>query len=405
MRRHLIALAVVSLSNLGTARADETQVLPRGTFLLDMQYLHSHLDKRWGGNHQALPLIDPVKMYDPGNGYQGTVTAQPLVSYDWLVPQIFYGLTDQLTVGAVVPIVLRTHITTNLGWASGDYINQLGRPYSETDFWQWAASMGQPSPPSNWYGNRWTLGDILLAARWQVARNHWMEQFGLTAAASLTVTLPTGQNADPEQLVAAGTNAWEVNAYGDVEPHIAINKTLYRDQGGFERVSMGIDVLYAWFRPRTFTTPRGTVNPLLLQYQPYVGDTYVIKGGDWFGTTLVADVALLLGPTFATAVSSGSLERAEELPALIALTGSYTYIRTAQTWWRSNSPLWDYQREQEWQPGEKNIVSATLTISLLRLGLPFQIYGVWRSQEIFPGVYTRAAGSVGGGIRVLGKFW
>ena len=66
-----------------------------------------------------------------------------------------------------------------------------------------------------------------------------------------------------------------------------------------------------------------------MQYRPYVGDSYTIKGGDWVGGTLVADAALIAGPTYATRVSGGSLAPAEQLPALISLTASFTYLATA----------------------------------------------------------------------------
>ncbi|MFL5319251.1 MAG: hypothetical protein ACJ790_06305 [Myxococcaceae bacterium] len=399
----LVALCAAVLST--TALADETQVLPRGVFLMDVQYSHSRLDKEWNNDRQARPLIADIVRYEPGGGVQGIISAHPVVQFDWLIPQLFYGLTDTLTVGVVVPVVMKTTIDTNLSWTPGDYQSQLGRPYSQEDFWQWAESMGQPRPADRWEGNRWTLADIVLATRWQLPKWELLENHGITAAATFSVALPTGKNADPEQLVAAGTNGWDVHSFGDAEVHLAAKKSLWVDGNGLERLAVGADVFYAFLRPRTFQTPHGTKNPLLLAYQPYVGDTYTIDGGDWLAGTLVLDAALFAGPTRASRVSGGSLEKAETLPAMISASLSYSYIATAQTYWHSDSALWDYEREKHWGPGDKNVFRANLTLSLLRVGVPLQFYGAWRSQEIIPGRNTRPSSVIGAGVRMLGKFW
>ncbi|MHB8872830.1 MAG: hypothetical protein ACYC8T_04015 [Myxococcaceae bacterium] len=404
MKLKPLALALFLLPP-AAALADDTQVLPRGAFLLDVQYSRSRLDKEWGDDRKAHPLLEEIQRYEPGGGLQGVVTARPVVEYDWLITQLHYGVTDSLTAGVVVPVVLRTHVETNLGWREGDYMSQLGRPYSQEDFWQWAESMGQPRPASAWDGNRGTLADIVLALRWQLPRTGLIERLGITAAATLQGALPTGANTDPEELVASGTNGWEVHSYGDLEAHLAVKRPLWTDGTGLERVAVGVDLFYAFLRPRSFVTPRGTRNPLLLNYQPYVGDSYVIDGGDWLGATLSVDVSLIKGPTYATFASGGSLARAEQFPALVALNASYTFVSTGQSVWRSDSPLWSWEREKHWRPGDKNVFRANLLVSLLRLGLPLQLYGAVRAQEILPGRNTRPALVLGGGVRLLGKFW
>ncbi len=394
--------AAVMIALLSAAAfADETQVLPRGVASLDVQYGRSRLDKRWGDDRAPLPLIDGMVRHEPGGGLQGTVTARPSVELDWLIAQLLYGVTDQLTAGIVVPVVLRSRVETQLGWTEGDYMGHLGRAYSEDDFWQWAESMGQVRPADVWEGNRGALADMLLAARWRFARQGWLERLGLNAAASVLVALPTGRNADPEELVAVGTNGWEIHSYGDVEVHLAAQRALLVDGRGLERLSIGTDLFFAWLRPRLFQTPRGERHPLLLTQQPYVGDTYVIDGGDWLAATILVDAALMAGPTWATRVSGGSLEKARALPPLLALGASYTYLATAQSDWRSDSALCDYERERHWRPGEKNIFRMQLTASLLRLGLPLQLYATWRTQELLAGRNTRPANFLGAGARLL----
>lgn len=399
--RRLLALALLFPA---AALADDTQVLPRGVFLLDVQFSRSRLDKQWGPDRSARPLLEESVRHEPGGGLQGTLTALPVAEYDWLITQLLYGATDRLTVGAIVPVVLGTRIETNLGWREGDYMSHLGRPYSQEDFWQWAESMGQPRPAERWEGNRGALADIVLAARWQFESRGLMERLGLVTAATLSIALPTGKNADPEELVAAGTNGWEIHTYGDVELHLSAKRALWTDGAGLDRLAVGTDLFYAWLRPRVFVAPEGTKNPLLLNFRPYVGETYVLDGGDWLAATLSLDAALLAGPTFASIVSGGSLERAHGLPPLLAVSASYSYVATGQSDWRSESALWDWEREKLWQPGEKHLFRASVVASLLRLGLPLQLYGTWRGQEVIPGRSTRPSQVLGGGARVLAKF-
>ena len=125
----------------------------------------------------------------------------------------------------------------------------------------------------------------------------------------------------------------------------------------------------------------------------------------WFGASLTLEGSPILGPTFATLVSGHSLERARALPPLLTLTVGYTYVATGQSRWYSDSPLWDYDREKNWKPGDKNIFRFLATISLLRLGVPVQLYAQYRPQDLIPGRFTRASDATTVGARVVFKFW
>src|SRR5690606_17509527 len=134
---------------------------------------------------------------------------------------------------------------------------------------------------------RGVMADMVLAARYKLPQLAFMARAGIESAAALQVALPTGRPPDPEELVTGGTSAWELHAYGDVEAHLALSRAFWRDDAlGAERVILGADLFYAILRPREFETARGIRNPLLLTHQPYVGDTYVIDPGNWFGGTL-----------------------------------------------------------------------------------------------------------------------
>ncbi len=80
-------------------------------------------------------------------------------------------------------------------------------------------------------------------------------------------------------------------------------------------------------------------------------------------------------------------------------------MQTFQSDWKSASPLWDYEREKFWQPGAKNIVRATATVSLLCVGVPILIYARYQSGDLLPGSFTRPANVFTAGVRLVAKFW
>jgi hypothetical protein len=400
MKRALLILVVPSL-----AMAMETQVLPQGALSVDVGYLRTALDKQWSGDRRALSLIDDLPRYEPGGGLQGILRAKPVAEFDFLLVSALYGVTDSLSVGVNIPILMRSTITTNLAWDPGDYQPQLGRSYSFDDFWSWADSMGQPRVADKVVNTQFRLADIVLGAKYLLPRSTWMKENHFRWAAQLNVALPTGTNADPEEAVSVGTNLWELHAAGDVEAHLSADKHFFVDEHGVYRLNVGADVFYAFFRPRLYTAGKGLKNPLLNNNAFYVGDTYWIDPGDWVAGTVSVDVVPFIGPTIASIVSGGSLEKAQALPPMLTLSASYSYIATMQSDWQSNSKLWDWDREKLWQAGEKNIFKFTGTISLFRLGVPVQLYASYRTQDLIPGRFTRPANVFTGGLRAVVKFW
>lgn len=399
----VVALLVAALCV--TAHAAETQVLPRGVFVLETSYLHSTLDSQWSNEGRQESLLPSITRYEPGGGLQGVITARPDVSFDIVLTQLLYGVTDDLTLAIGLPFVRHTQVKTNLGWEEGDYQPQLGRAYSEDDFWAWAASMGQGKPPEAWRGNQNTLADMVLGARYRLPNFSWLARAGLTAAVGLQIALPTGRPADREEVVSVGTTAWDLHSYGDVELHGAVSRTLWKDGAGVERLSATVDVFYAWLRPRTYQTPRGEKNPLLMNFAPYVGDSYVIDGGDWLATNLTLESALWAGPTARGLIYKEAPAPTGELPPLLSASLSYSHVRTGQTDWQSESPLWEWDREKYWRPGFKNILRGTLTASFVRVGVPVQAYASYRTQTLIPGKNVRPSNVLSLGIRLLAKFW
>ncbi len=401
MKRLIVLVTSLTAS---LALAMETQVLPQSTFTFDFAYLSTSLDKQWSGDGKALPLVEESRRYEPGAGLQGILRPRPQAQLDVLLIQALYGITDRLTAAVYVPIVMNSRVNTNITWEEGDYQSQLGRKYSEDDFWGWAGSLGQPRVPAQWQAGV-RLADIILGARYLLPETQWMSQNHFRWSATLQVALPTGTNFDPEAAVSVGTNLWELHAAGDVEAHVSADKHFLVDEYGVYRINIGADLFYSFFRPREYTAGRGTVNPLLNNNAFFVGDKYIVDGGDWLAGTISVDAVPFLGPTRASIVSGGNLEKAKSLPGMLTLTVSYTRVQTFQSDWQSQSPLWDYDREKFWQPGSKNIVRATATVSLLRVGVPVQIYARYQSGDLLPGAYTRPANVFSAGVRLVAKFW
>ena len=395
------AVAIAGGLAAAPAHAGNTAVLPAGAFAIDVSRIDAITSVRWDGTRSARPLIDGIDRYEPGGGLQGTITARPYVDYKFITSQLFYGATDNLTLAVALPWVTVTTIEPNLGWIPGGYQNQLGRPYSEDDFWAWAKSMGQHKLEP-FRGNEGVPADVVVGLRWRMP-GHWTERWGLVGAVAAQVALPTGASPDPEELVAAGTRAWDLNNYGDIEVHVAMERP-WRE-GLVNRFNVGVDVHSAILLERELVTPNGTKHPLLLTHAPYVGPTYRVDPGDMVGFSLLAECAPWIGPTWAHWMTKGNRTVAEAYPAVLNLAAAYTYAHVEQSVWKSPSVMWNWERMKLWQPGDKNTVKLTAEVSLLRLGLPLQLYAGYRNQEWVPGKNSRASNVTVYGARLLVKFW
>ena len=405
MSRHRCTLVLASLLAVlpAPAWAGFTETLPQGMFLFDVGYSRSALSEAWDNDGDRASLVDEIVRYEPGGGRQGTLVPDATVVYDLMVFQLQYGVLDALSVGVGLPLVLRTAITPSFGWIPGDYQPALGRAYSQDDFWQWAASMGQ-SKPGSWSGNRGVPGDVVLGARLRFS--DWIPGLrGSEWSLALQVlgALPTGRQADPEEVITAGTTMWDLHAQGDVGLHLGVDRTFR--QALDDRLRLGVEVFYEALLPHRYTTPTGILNPLLLHLSPYVGKTYVIDPGDFLGGSFQVDGVPWRGPALPTWLCGHDPARAEALPPLLTLSVRYTFTGLLQSDWQSGSDLWDFTQEQRWRPGYKNVLTGTLLASLLRVGVPLQLYVSYRSLGLLPGRNTRAADVLTVGVRVPAKLW
>lgn len=398
--RAILGLAALLLWA-GTAHAANTSTLPKNVFILDTAWMDATTEQAWDDARRPQSLLPGIERYEPGGGLQGTITAQPRAQFRLLVPQILYGLTDDLTLAVGAPVVTSIAIDPRLGWTPGAYQPSLGRPYSEDDFWQWAKSMGQKKPAA--YLADAAMADMILGLRWRLPAIGVLERAGLKAAAALQIALPTGKAADPEELVGAGTTVWDLHNYGDVEAHLGFDRPF--SWGGVNRVNLGADFYYSWLRPRQMQSPTGAKNPLLLTHAPYIGETWTLDPGDFLGFIGSVELVPLVGPTWSSFISGHKVERARSFPPLLTVSLGHAYVKVGQTRFESASKIWSWDREKIWKPGDKNTVRLGAELSLLRLGLPLQLYAGYRDQEWVPGRNTRAANILTFGARLMLRFW
>ncbi len=404
MSRALLVTSILAALAPARARAEGmTETLPAGTFLHDEGLYISSLTHMYDDDGNLRPLIEPIDRYEPGGGWQGTIIPDARVEYGILASQLQYGVTDSLSVGVGVPVVLWNTVRPALRWVPGDYQPTIGRPYSAEDFWAWAASMGQPKP-GDWSGNQGTLGDIIVGARYRFS-DHLPALRRPEIALALTVAgaLPTGSPPDPEEIVAAGTTSWDFHSAGELGAHLAIDKLFRRSLDG--RLSLSAEVFYEVFFRHEYDTPRGEKHPLLINDAPYAGDTYTIDPGDFWGGSLQVDVAPIRGPSRATWITHGDAARAAALPPMLSLWARYTFVGIGQSDWESDSAQWDWRHERTWKPGYKNILTGQITLSLLRVGVPAQLYVRYRDLTWIGGRNSRAANVWTFGLQVPAKFW
>lgn len=380
-----------------------TETLPQGTFMLDEAFYLSSLSHMYDDDGELRPLIPEFVRYEPGGGWQGTIIPEAFVRYGILVNQLQYGILDYLSVGIAIPVVLLNTVRPDLQWVEGNYQPSIGRAYSEEDFWAWAASMGQPRP-GDWSGNVGVLGDVVLGLRYRFTDHFpWLEEHEVAMALSVLGALPTGTPPDPEEVVAAGTTSWDLHSQGELCFHLSIDRFFEESLDG--RLVLSLDFFYEFLFRHEYQTPRGDRHPLLLSYAQYVGETYTIDPGDFYGGSLQAEVVPWRGPALATWLCGSDPARAAALPPLLSFWVRYTHVRLGQTDWESGSPQWDWQRERAWRPGYKNILTAQATVSLLRVGAPLQLYARYRNLTWIGGRNSRAADVWTFGVRVPARFW
>ncbi len=404
MRLTLGYLAIMTLLIIPAgAFAGFTESLPQSTWMLDISFNMSTVESMWDDEGKKAPLAQEMIRYEPGAGKQGILKPKPKAELGILAIQIQYGIFDNLSLGLGIPIMMYSKVDPRFEWEEGDYQWNLGRPYSETDFWQWAESMGQPRP-EKWEGNKGVLGDILVGLRYRFTdKSEAFKKSGLAMAATITGAIPTGAPPDPELVVTTGTTSWDLHFNGDLGFRLGLDKFFKESLKG--RLTLGVEAFYEFLLPHEYKSPTGRENPLMLNYAPYIGDTYVIDGGDFSGGSFQVDIVPYKGPELGTWLVGGDASKAKDLPPVLSFSFRYTFLHLQQSNWESDSPLWDWEKEELWKPGYKNILWGQMVVSLLRIGAPIMPYVGYRNLTWIPGKNARAPNVFSFGTKAIMKFW
>ena len=385
-----------------------TETLPKGTFFIEESYIHAEVKNAWTNDGKLGPIIEPMERFEVTTGEKlGTLVPNVEASHDILVSLIQYGVLDSWTMVVGIPVILQTKVDPKFGWTPGDDTNEWGVFETADDFWAWAAGYGQPEIAS-WEGNRGVLSDIVLGTRVRFTDwiSDWFQRKGLAGALTIYGAIPTGSPPDAEEAVSAGTTTWSLHFQGEIGFHLSADYTFrFLD----DRLTLGTDFFYEIFLRHEYKSAIGTIHPVLLKDEDLeAGPTYTTDPGDFRGGSFQIDFVPFKGPAWATWLSGRSIEKARELPPFLTITLRYTHTRFGQTDWETpyKDTYWEWEDKEEiWQPGYKNILTGLATVSLLRLGIPLQVYGGYRNQSWIPGKNFRAANVYTMGMRFPLKFW
>lgn len=373
MTRRLARLfAALALLAPAAAFAGYADVPGKGTFVADVSYQRATVRGAFDERGRYGNLNEDIVMYDPAGTPLGTISV-PAYHYDnVLLTQVFYGFTDKFAAGVIVPYFLDSVTELRLQWTPGAYASDLGRPYSEDDFWRFAGSMGQDKPGDFSAHNR--LGDIVLGGLYQITKTR-RYQLGVLSFASTR----TGELADPEVLGASGTTGYELQSNGDVGLHAL------GDYFVNPRISVGGEVFYEWFFPRRLPSAEGKINPLLSYEGRYNGGGYLTIPGDWIGGVVGADFTLLRGTNEPSWITRSNPAMQKTLPALLTVKPQFKTTRFFGERTRSKSAFFDAERNRDKPSGVRYNLEIQATTNLLRYGAPLGLYYKYVNQELVPG--------------------
>ena len=392
----LFAALALSTLHAPSAHAGWADTLPKHGVIIETGYSERVIATQFSGHGKDEPLAD-FDMYAPTGEYLGTIVAPArAVTTTWLV-KTAVGITDRFTFAVAVPIISERLTRLNLDWTEGDFSNDLGRPYSEDDFWQWANSMGQPTP-TDWESDV-TLSDIALAGFYNFFKNK-----NLTFSLLGLVNTRTGEEADVEVLGSYGTTFYELGVAGDLGVHALFDfkfpETL------FDRVTLSAEVFYEYFFERKFKASQGIENPLVLNDAPFIGDSYRIKPGDYYGYGIGIDVGLIKGSDRPSWLTRSDPEFQKFLPPLLSVGVSMHNLYSLRAKFHSESEQWDDEQEADGLNKEQRrfTFAGKVTVSLLRYGLPLDIFATYMNQDLIKGKNFRPITGFELGFRIYYSF-
>ncbi|MFC1889630.1 hypothetical protein ACFL4G_07735 [Thermodesulfobacteriota bacterium] len=371
------AVALVLLSAPKQSLAGWADTLPKHGMVIETSFLSNVVRTQFDEKRQEEPLAE-IDMYAPTGEFLGTIVANAEALTQTLVTQIAVGVTDRLTMAIAIPLVTHRQVDLGLDWEEGDFSNDLGRPYSEDDFWAWAGSMGQDKPP-DWMDTDATVGDIILVLLYNFVNR---PRFAFTTMGF--VNTGSGEDPDPEILGAYGTTMFDFGFMGDIGLHALIDFK-FPETRFLKRVTLGLEPYYEHFWDRRYKAPTGRDNPLISNDAPYIGDHYPMQPGDYFGYNAGIHVELIKGPKKPSWLTRSNPEFQAMMPAILSLDLLFSHMLSFDSIYESKSEVWNDEKEEDNAAADKFTLGGKVTLSLLRYGIPLDIYAKYSNQEIIAG--------------------
>ncbi len=392
MKAARAALAVLAwCCAVDTALAGLADTPPQGIVILETRYGNTEVDGRYDGHGVLQNLADDVNRFAPTGEFQGKITVPGVHKAQYEITTLATGITDWLAFAMVWPFFWEQKTELNLGWTPGDFIPEFNRQMTGDDFWAWAGSLGQPKPPD--WSDVDRTGDLLLATLVNVYREPWAQVTGFLFGNTFT-----GHKANPEILGNVGTSGFDFVTNGDIGFHLESDWRV--PDSAIDRFTLSFDLFYEHYLPRTFTSPVGKYNPLIVDYAPYIGPTYKVIRGDIYGAGTTIRFDVFRGPEEPSWLTKTNPEFQKALPAVFGIQAAYTHLRAFDTKYESLSQVWDSEQEDDNKALYKHNFKFSGQLSLLRYGLPLDFVGGYMSQTLIPGHNFRPADGFDIGFRL-----
>ncbi|MCA9771268.1 MAG: hypothetical protein KC466_02600 [Myxococcales bacterium] len=386
-------IALVCLGTVPRAFAGLADTLPQGLMIVETSYVNRVTESRFSNSGKVSDLVDPIDRFDVTGEFQGQITVPGKFSADIWLTKVAVGITDRLTLAAVFPVFLERKVELNLGWVEGDPLASNNfEPFSRDDFWEWAESLGQPEPP-DFKDDTFEKGDVILAAFYNFWRS---DDLKLTAFGFWNTR--SGSSAAPEVVGSVGTSFFELDAIGDIGIHILSDYV--PPYPVLDRFTFSLEGFYEHFFEHKKHAGTGRLNPLLLNDAPFTGPWIRIDPGDFYGWAAQIGFRIWQGPSSPTWLTRQNPALQESLPPVLTVDAKLTNLYSFDDNYKTHSPQFDLDQENENQAQVKWNWAFTLRASLLRFGIPLDVFGQYFDQSLIPGRNFRPATGYEVGLRL-----
>lgn len=393
-RALLLALLFVAAAA-PAAHAGLADTVPQGLMIIESSYVFSGVDSRYDKHGKEGNLEQNFERYDVTGEFQGELTVPGEFNTEVWLNKVAFGITDRLTIAMVVPLFLRREVKLNLGWQEGDPLPSNDfEPFTREDFWAWAESLGQREP-DDFVASKAEIGDIIVAGFY-----NWYRGDSVKSTFFGFVNTLTGSDRSGEIVGAVGTDFYELSTLGDLGIHLLTDYT--PPYPFLDRFTFSIEGFYEHFFSRRKPAGRGLINPLLQNQAPFTGANIKIDPGDFYGWATQLQAILWAGPTDPSWLTRDNPALQENLPPTLTVHAKLTNTFSFDDDFRT--PAEAYNQDQEFRnlAREKYTFNFGARVSLLRFGVPLDVFGAYTDQSLVPGKNFRPQTGFEVGVRLYG---